>query len=84
MDECESTNQSVDETFVQASSGHWRSIIVIVPMRLGGEAVNPMYIPCLKAVLNNEHCIGLIGGKPKHSLYFVGWQGCLFVCLFIL
>jgi len=52
----------------------WRAVIVIIPMRLGGESVNAAYVPYLKTLLNMPQCIGIIGGKPKHSVYFIGWQ----------
>ena len=33
-----------------------------------------MYLS-LQNLLSLDHCIGIIGGKPKHSVYFVGFQG---------
>ena len=29
----------------------------------------------LQSLLTLDHCVGIIGGKPKHSVYFVGFQG---------
>lgn len=52
----------------------WKPLILLIPLRLGNEKLNPIYGDCLKAMLSLEWCIGIIGGRPKHSLYFIGYQ----------
>jgi len=51
-----------------------RPLLILIPLRLGAESINSLYIPVLKNILSMRTCVGIIGGKPKHSLYFVGWH----------
>ena len=37
--------------------------------------MNPRYVPQLQTVLTWPHSIGIVGGRPSSSLYFVGFQG---------
>lgn len=56
------------------SNGSWKSLILLIPVRLGVEKFNSIYAPCLTSLFSLKQCIGIIGGRPKHSMYFVGFQ----------
>eukprot|EP00771_Trimastix_marina_P000304 gnl/Trimastix_PCT/1325.p1 GENE.gnl/Trimastix_PCT/1325~~gnl/Trimastix_PCT/1325.p1 ORF type:complete len:344 (-),score=20.36 gnl/Trimastix_PCT/1325:107-1138(-) len=53
----------------------WRPLILCLPLRLGLERVNPPYVPTLQALFTFPQCVGISGGKPRSSLFFVGFQG---------
>ncbi|XP_059417081.1 cysteine protease ATG4C-like [Carassius carassius] len=51
-----------------------RAFIILIPLRLGGEKINPGYLSVVKSILSLEYCIGVFGGKPKQAYFFVGFQ----------
>lgn len=64
------------ELFLEAQRGEaWqRSLILFVPLRLGTQRLNPAYAQHIRTLLSLRNCLGLIGGKPKHSLYVLGFH----------
>ena len=43
-------------------------------MRQAGAQLNPRYVPQLQQVLAMPQSIGIVGGRPGSSLYFLGCQ----------
>lgn len=55
--------------------GVWKPVIVLLPVRLGVDELNPVYHKSLKALFGIPQFTGIAGGKPCKSLYFVARQG---------
>ncbi|KAK4156402.1 putative cysteine protease [Chaetomidium leptoderma] len=49
--------------------------LILVCTRLGIDKINPVYEEALISTLQMEQSIGIAGGRPSSSLYFVGVQG---------
>ncbi|KAL9437395.1 hypothetical protein AB3S75_023286 [Citrus x aurantiifolia] len=52
----------------------WAPILLLVPLVLGLEKVNPRYIPTLRLTFTFPQSLGIVGGKPGASTYIVGVQ----------
>ncbi|XP_072973282.1 cysteine protease ATG4B-like isoform X1 [Typha angustifolia] len=57
--------------FSKVQSG-WAPILLLVPLVLGLDKVNPRYIPFLKETFTFPQSLGILGGKPGASTYIVG------------
>jgi len=53
---------------------NWKSVFIVVPLRLGLDSINEIYIPSIKKVFHIPQSLGIIGGKPRSAMYFVGYQ----------
>lgn len=53
----------------------WKPVLLIIPLRLGLSDLNPAYIPALKAVFEMPQSLGVIGGRPNHALFIIGYAG---------
>uniref|UniRef100_A0A1D1Z3D5 Cysteine protease n=1 Tax=Anthurium amnicola TaxID=1678845 RepID=A0A1D1Z3D5_9ARAE len=52
----------------------WAPMLLLVPLVLGLDKVNPRYIPLLQATFTFPQSLGIMGGKPGASTYIVGVQ----------
>lgn len=52
----------------------WSPILLLVPLVLGLDKVNPRYIPLLKETFTFPQSLGILGGKPGASTYIAGVQ----------
>jgi hypothetical protein len=56
-------------------NGTFQPIMILVGTRLGIDRVNPVYWEALKASLQMPQSLGIAGGRPSSSHYFIGVQG---------
>ena len=73
--DCTIFKKDIIDLCTNKSNNEFIPCMILVSVRLGGEELNDIYVESLKMFLEMENCIGMIGGKPKHSLYFIGYQG---------
>jgi hypothetical protein len=52
-----------------------RPVLILLNLRLGIEGVNPIYYESIKALFALPQSVGIAGGRPSSSYYFVGSQG---------
>jgi len=62
----ESDNSSVD-------LAQWVPGILFIQLRLGLTKINPLYFSALKKTFRFRNSLGIIGGRPNHALYLVGY-----------
>ncbi|CAA0822954.1 Cysteine protease ATG4a [Striga hermonthica] len=52
----------------------WAPVLLMVPLVLGLEKVNPRYLPLLTATFTFPQSLGILGGRPGASTYIIGVQ----------
>lgn len=52
----------------------WSPILLLVPLVLGLDKVNPRYLPLLAATFTFPQSLGILGGRPGASTYIIGVQ----------
>ncbi|KAL4882309.1 cysteine protease atg4 [Aspergillus karnatakaensis] len=81
------TNDNSDvfeEKFMKASRNQQGVVLptlILLGLRLGIDHVTPAYREGLKAVLQFPQSVGIAGGRPSASHYFIGFQGAHFFYL---
>uniref|UniRef100_A0AAR2J7U3 Cysteine protease n=1 Tax=Pygocentrus nattereri TaxID=42514 RepID=A0AAR2J7U3_PYGNA len=59
-----------------ATSQHpldWRPLLLLIPLRMGINDINPVYIQALKECFKMPQSCGVLGGKPNLAYYFIGF-----------
>ncbi|BGO99996.1 Cysteine protease atg4 [Rhodotorula toruloides] len=53
----------------------WKTpVLVLINVRLGIDGVNPIYYEAIKGIFRLPQSVGIAGGRPSSSYYFVGAQ----------
>ncbi|GAB5363111.1 hypothetical protein AAMO2058_000855200 [Amorphochlora amoebiformis] len=73
--QCTERKISAWEKAIKETRAPWKSIIILIPVRLGIETINQGYCAGLKECLRLPQSLGFVGGRPRSSLYFMGYQG---------
>lgn len=53
----------------------WQSGLLFIQLRLGLSKINPLYFNALKKTFHMKNSLGIIGGRPNHALYLIGYTG---------
>lgn len=68
-------NNSANTGAAAVGEKPWRSVMLLIPVRLGVDTLHESYLQPLRKLLTMPQTLGVFGGRPRQSLYFVGVQG---------
>ncbi|KAJ7245089.1 hypothetical protein C8J57DRAFT_1191054 [Mycena rebaudengoi] len=65
------------EVYAASHTPRWgdRPVLLLLGIRLGLDGVNPVYYETIKMLYTFPQSVGIAGGRPSSSYYFVGVQG---------
>ncbi|ERE67579.1 cysteine protease ATG4A-like protein [Cricetulus griseus] len=53
----------------------WKTLLLIVPLRLGIKQINLVYTETFKECFKMPQSLGVLGEKPNNAYYFIGFLG---------
>ncbi|EGG22963.1 hypothetical protein DFA_05093 [Cavenderia fasciculata] len=56
------------------SDGSWMPLLILIPTKLGIDTINEIYYRPLLDIYTFPQNLGIVGGKPRASLYFIASQ----------
>ncbi|KAF9156853.1 Cysteine protease atg4 [Linnemannia schmuckeri] len=65
----------VEEAATLKKSSGFGHLLILATIRLGTDKLNPIYNDAIKATFEFPQTLGIAGGRPSSSYYFVGYQG---------
>lgn len=76
-------NQSIDKNVTTGielklstiEKKEWLPGLLFIQLRLGLSKINPLYFNALKKTFQLKNSLGIIGGRPNHALYLIGYTG---------
>ncbi|KAB1253262.1 Cysteine protease ATG4A [Camelus dromedarius] len=71
----DSLNASTQRRGPSACRPAWKPLLLIVPLRLGINQINPVYVDAFKECFKMPQSLGALGGKPNNAYYFIGFLG---------
>eukprot|EP00211_Chloroparvula_japonica_P017436 CAMPEP_0119144730 /NCGR_PEP_ID=MMETSP1310-20130426/36367_1 /TAXON_ID=464262 /ORGANISM="Genus nov. species nov., Strain RCC2339" /LENGTH=292 /DNA_ID=CAMNT_0007136501 /DNA_START=274 /DNA_END=1149 /DNA_ORIENTATION=+ len=57
------------------SKDDFTPVFITIPIRLGIDSINPVYYITILDLFRIPYCMGIVGGRPRASYYFVGREG---------
>ncbi|KAI8379448.1 uncharacterized protein BYT42DRAFT_327482 [Radiomyces spectabilis] len=75
LDEARKLYTNSNTNVPKQSVGPFKPILILIAIRLGIDNFHPLYHAALKAYFELPNFVGVAGGRPNSSLYFIGLQG---------
>lgn len=74
MDCIVSDSATIYKSDVLSAAALKKCALIFLPLRFGLDSLNRSYIESIKRCFELKQCVGIVGGKPQRSLYFIGYQ----------